>query len=121
MTVNAFATIDDFNQSHMEFALDYADELLNTSPSARFEILVGGKATVLVLENMTPVRERLQAAAANPRLKVYVCADDTERLRKQFGTLRVTLLEGIVEAHFEQKVEQYEREDWLRIDVAESV
>ena len=50
------------------------------------EILVGGKATVLVLERTSPVRERLQAAIADPRLRIYACSEETQRLKQRLGS-----------------------------------
>jgi hypothetical protein len=116
--VKMFATIDHFDKAQIEFALDYADEMPNVSSSAQFEILIGGKATPLVLDNETPVRERLRTAATNPQLKVYVCTEDTERLGKTLGAERVKLAAGVLEASCEQKVKQFLREKWMRVDVA---
>jgi len=118
VSMRAFATIDDFKKAWIEFALDYADEMSQMTSSGQFEILVGGKATPLVLDDKTPVRERLRAATANPQLKVYVCTEDTERLRKSLGPDSVKLAAGVLETSCEQKVKQFVREKWLRVDVA---
>ena len=117
IALKAFATIDDFSKEQIEFALDFADEMSSTSASAQFEILIGGRATPLVLDDKTPVRERLRAAKKNPQVTMYVCAEDIERLRRTIGPDRVKLVTGIHEASCDQKAKQFLREEWLHIDV----
>jgi hypothetical protein len=116
--LRAYATIDDPRKAELELALDLAQEAFKTSPTTQFEILAGGKATVLVLDDKSPSRARLQAATANPRLKVYVCSENTKQLRQALGADRVKLVSGVLEASCEQKVKQYLHGDWVRFDVS---
>jgi|GEM_PF-4319686 len=116
--LKAYATVDDPRKAELELALDFAQEAFKTSPTTQFEILAGGKATVLVLDDKSPSRARLLAATANPRLKVYVCSENTQQLRKALGADRVKLVSGVLEASCEQKVRQYLHEAWVRFDVS---
>lgn len=119
--MNSFAAIDVNSPAQMDFALLFAEKVMQTATTSQFTILCGGEGIHLLHNDTSPAKSKIAAYIEKyPTLKFFVCEETTDKMNASLGGESLDFIPGVEIAHCGNKFNQMIDDGWYRIDTAEA-